>query len=394
MLCFLLSLACSSAKIVWPGMAPVTVTAENYNAVTERFTIITKDDCHIAPKNTYTSIAVGGDLYDASCGTNTAIGTKNSWTGGMQPHYVASLKSQVEGCVGVQAAQNCPSGGGNVPYCNACQNCQNGGRSNINLQGARELREQPFDWESIEDMVCAMPEGTHYDGGFKVLVVDQGSNPAYDAWGKGGKIRVDDSMRKTNSQYNTATRGCIVVYKGASTLLLSAAQNSKWVCSVLAPFATAVYNGDTSQYGGPGYIDGNIVARSFTASNNRQGSSGQLHGYPYQGTFPGPAPGRLSCSGKPNYGLSVSSPPPSPPPPSPPPPSPPLTPSSPPSSPPFEWGAQHCITEPITGKKACVVMPYGHDINSNDPTVKRAMTLAFRTEPLGNTVYVPPPDQG
>ena len=69
MLCFLLSLACSSAKIVWPGMAPVTVTAENYNAVTERFTIITKDDCHIAPKNTYTSIAVGGDLYDASCGT-------------------------------------------------------------------------------------------------------------------------------------------------------------------------------------------------------------------------------------------------------------------------------------------------------------------------------------
>ena len=70
----------------------------------------------------------------------------------MQPHYVASLKRQVEGCVGVQAAQNCPSGGGNVPYCNACQNCQNGGRSNINLQGARELREQPFDWESIEDM--------------------------------------------------------------------------------------------------------------------------------------------------------------------------------------------------------------------------------------------------
>ena len=59
-------------------------------------------------------------------------------------------------------------------------------------------------------------------------------------------------------------------------------------------------------------------------------------------------------------------------------------------------------------------MPYGHDINSNDPTVKltlnpnpnpnpnpnlnpnpnpnpnqvkRAVTLAFRTEPLGNTVY-------
>ena len=36
-------------------------------------------------------------------------------------------------------------------------------------------------------------------------------------------------------------------------------------------------------------------------------------------------------------------------------------------------------------------MPYGYDINSNDPTVKRAMTLAFRTEPLGNTFYVPPP---
>ena len=32
-----------------------------------------------------------------------------------------------------------------------------------------------------------MPEGTHNDGNFKVLVVDQGSNPSYDAWGKGGK---------------------------------------------------------------------------------------------------------------------------------------------------------------------------------------------------------------
>ena len=66
----------------------------------------------------------------------------------------------------------------------------------------------------------------------------------------------------------------------------------------------------------------------------------------------------------------------------------------PPASPaplPFKWGAQHCITDPLTGKKACVVMPYGYDINSNDPTVKRAMTLAFRTEPLGNTFYVPPP---
>ena len=81
-------------------------------------------------------------------------------------------------------------------------------------------------------------------------------------------------------------------------------------------------------------------------------------------------------------------PPPSlPPPPSPSPPPSPL-PSPPPSPPP--WGAQHCLTEPLTGKHACVVLPTGYDINSNHPTVKRAITLAFRLEPMGNTVYSSP----
>ena len=34
------------------------------------------------------------------------------------------------------------------------------------------------------------------------------------------------------------------------------------------------------------------------------------------------------------------------------------------------------------------MLPTGYDINSNHPTVKRAITLAFRLEPMGNTVYV------
>ena len=64
---------------------------------------------------------------------------------------------------------------------------------------------------------------------------------------------------------------------------------------------------------------------------------------------------------------------------------PPVAPPSPP-----RWGAQHCLTDPLTGKHACVVLPFGYDINSNDPTVKRAITLAFRLEPMGNTQYIPP----
>ena len=67
-LCVLLSLARSSGDIVEPADAPVTVTPGTYYKYTEKFSVITKDDCHIAAHDTYTSVAVGGNLYDAACG--------------------------------------------------------------------------------------------------------------------------------------------------------------------------------------------------------------------------------------------------------------------------------------------------------------------------------------
>ena len=66
-LCVLLSLARSSGDIVELADAPVTVTPGTYYKYTEKFSVITKDDCHIAPHDTYTSVAVGGNLYDAAC---------------------------------------------------------------------------------------------------------------------------------------------------------------------------------------------------------------------------------------------------------------------------------------------------------------------------------------
>lgn len=67
-LCVLLSLARSSGDFVYPEYAPVTVTPGTYYKHTEKFSVITKDDCHIAAHDTYSSVAVGGSLYDASCG--------------------------------------------------------------------------------------------------------------------------------------------------------------------------------------------------------------------------------------------------------------------------------------------------------------------------------------
>jgi len=385
-LCVLLSLARSSGDFVYPEYAPVTVTPGTYYKHTEKFSVITKDDCHIAAHDTYSSVAVGGSLYDASCGQDSPIDTKNS---GQLPY--------VTGNIGVDEGSCCSGsfcfGSLETPYSQDCQNCGGfvGNRAaKFRIQGyyATSL---PFDWESFEDMVCAMPEGSYSDGSFRVYVIDQGSDQGYDPSGTVyGGTQVGDGMNSNAAQYNTDTRGCIVVYKGSNSVVLSNGgnQNNKWVCSVLAPFATILYNGRSQQSGGPGYIDGNIVARTFTATD-RDSSTGQLHGYPYQGSFPTLLDG-LSCSGKPGYGLlNVSPPPPSLPPSVPPP----IAPEPPLAPPPPRWGAQHCITNADTGKHACVVLPLGHDINSDtDPTVKRAKDLAFRLEPMGNTQYTPPSD--
>jgi hypothetical protein len=400
-LCVLLSLARSSGDIVELADAPVTVTPGTYYKYTEKFSVITKDDCHIAAHDTYTSVAVGGNLYDAACGQSKKIDSKES----KQTAFVA-------GTIGVYD-KSCYNDRWDSPYLQDCQNCgslpdldgERQRKSNLGLkvhdqngQGKEIEKDQngnaaslPFDWESFEDMVCAMPTRTYTDGQFRVHVVDQGSNFGYDRTGTEYKgEEVDDGMSKNEAQYNTDSKGCIVVYKGSNSVILGNGgdQNNKWVCSVLAPFATVIYKGKEQNQGGPGYIDGNIVARTFTVRDDK-GSQGQLHGHPYQGPFPALEEG-VSCSGKPDYGfLDISPPPPSPPPSVPPPsfPDPPMAP------PPPRWGAQHCITNADTGKHACVVLPLGHDINSDtDPQVKRAKDLAFRLEPMGNTVYTPPSD--
>jgi len=185
-LCVLLSLARSSGDIVEPADAPVTVTPGTYYKYTEKFSVITKDDCHIAAHDTYTSVAVGGNLYDAACGQSKRIDSKNSG----QTAFVA-------GTIGVH--EDSCDGRTGVAYTQDCQNCGSQPQTNPrtmvsklgfaeqdqNGQGiARHTTSLPFDWESIEDMVCAMPEGEYTDGRFSVSVVDQDSLP-YDPTGAG-----------------------------------------------------------------------------------------------------------------------------------------------------------------------------------------------------------------
>ena len=46
----------------------------------------------------------------------------------------------------------------------------------------------------------------------------------------------------------------------------------------------------------------------------------------------------------------------------------------------IKWGPHHCITDPATGKNACIVLPEDQDINSNSPKVQRAIRLAFKLQ--------------
>ena len=78
-LCVLLSLAHSSGDIVEPADAPVTVTPGTYYKYTEKFSVITKDDCHIAAHDTYTSVAVGGNDENADAEPSSRSGSRRSY---------------------------------------------------------------------------------------------------------------------------------------------------------------------------------------------------------------------------------------------------------------------------------------------------------------------------
>ena len=65
----------------------------------------------------------------------------------------------------------------------------------------------------------------------------------------------------------TAAHGLLASPTTVTASLLKCVSR-RWECSVLAPFATVIYNGGSSQYGNPGHIDGSIVARAPTNGSN------------------------------------------------------------------------------------------------------------------------------
>jgi len=192
---------------------------------TDEFSLITKEDAEVAPKNIYKGLLVGGTLSDPYPSTSKVVGGKS---------YVNALQQ--------------PAG----------YNFNQGIETNVMI-------EDIIEYEKFEYLARNAKEGS-YSQNYQVFVLDHG-----------GSFSTYDFVPGGQGEDNGKT---LVIFNTEETVTLTKTTDGRqFGPSVIAPFSIVDLHGNA------GYIDGFVVAKQFGSfsSNGNQATQLQMHGDAYTG---------------------------------------------------------------------------------------------------------------
>ena len=193
---------------------------------TINYSLITKEDTVSAAKNVYKKMYVGGNLSNPSSSSVTVGGHV----------YYGSITEPI-----------------NTNF--------NGGKTKLS-----DLPNPPIDFEYYEWLATHI-EGGLFDNGYEVIVVTQPKGSCYTMY----------DFLGTAAQGSNNGKTLIVFTFNDEICLTKTPDGRQFGPSVLAPFSKVTLTN-------AGYLDGIVIAKSFTTvMNGSNGSEQQLHGMAYDG---------------------------------------------------------------------------------------------------------------
>jgi choice-of-anchor A domain-containing protein len=224
-----------------PIVSTTAISAQSYECVwpegASGYTLITKDDATTASHSHYTKVAVGGTLTDGAPYQSATVDGK-VYYGSLTPGY-------------------------NINF--------NKGKQQISSLG-----DIPLDFSHFEWLATNIEAGSY--GSKKVFVIESPKSTCYNLYDF-----VNGGQPGTGAEY-------LVVVKSSDPICFTKTNDGRqFGPTVLAPFSKVTLMGDA------GYIDGTVIAKSFTTAGGNAGSL-QLHGKFYSGSITCPTDIQVSST--------------------------------------------------------------------------------------------------